>query len=258
MYKVLQPLFMKKYSTLTLRPLWIVLPFLPLICSFYNLSTLLYSCVIFVLFIYFFPLLIVLYACMFLTVILPERFFPVFQAGAVCMAFVYCGFIAYYANKKLSGYSIQLSLCQICTVYLLVLSSISLSVSCIFGYPASNKKPRFIFDDEVHLIRELKNYRDDFGMGMSRQHFLRIEYEDDFVDRCIAQYSLMPYPVQDVPELFWSSYIIWWQPNPSSNTRALISEKFTFDQKVFHDGKHFFIYDMPDEQICYIWYKSIF
>lgn len=248
----------RQYSFNSLRPLWVMLPFLPLICYFYNLSTLLYSGVIFVVFIYFFPLLVVFYACMFLTVVLPERLFPVFQAGAVSMVFVYCGLVSYYANKKLSGSSIQLSLCQICPVYLIVLSAISLSVSSIFGFPASNEKPRSIFDDEVHLIRGLKNYRDDFGMGMSRQHFLRIEYEGDFVDRCIAQYSLMPYPVQDVPELFWDSYIVWWQPKPSANTRVLISKKFIFDQNVFHGGKHFFIYDMPDEQVCYIWYKSIF
>jgi hypothetical protein len=248
--------FEKRYRFRTLRPLWLILPFVPLICYFYNFSTIYFLGVF--LFIYFLPLLIVLYASMFIAFILPSSFDSIVHTIVILMIFAYCGLLAYYANRKCSQFSTRLSLIQILAVYILILTPISISVTSIFGVPASSHNPIYDVHESQHLIRRLKSYRDDFGVGISRQYFIRIEYQGDFLKPYIDRFELSPYPLNDIPAVFWDKNIVWWQPNKTSAAKVYISEKFTFDQKIFHGGSHVFIYDQPSEQVCYIWYKNIF
>lgn len=245
----------KKFSIRVLRPLWLTLPFLPCLAPLFNLSSLLYSGAILFIFIYFFPAMVVIFACSFL-ILLPDWFDPVLKVGAGLICIGYCGVIAYCTDQKLRKKTTKLSIKSVLSIYSAIMIPFLLLVLAAAGFPPSNEMPIYQLKNQQHLIQDIKTFRDEYQF-IDTQYFILISYNEGFIEYCIKTFDLASYPVNDIPKPFWNQYILWWQPRKHSDARAYISANFDFFQRGA-DSDHYFIYVMPNDQICYIWYKQNF
>lgn len=238
-----------------LRPLWLLLPFSPFLALLFNLSILFYTGIVFVLFIYFFPVLVVIYACLVFT-LLPDSFDPLLKTCAGMMMIGYCGIIAYYIDQKMRVKKTQLTTAKTATIYGVTISILGIILLTAAGFPASSEMPIYELKDQQQWIENIKSYRDDYGF-IDKQFFIRTAYKKGFIEHCVNTFNLKPYQINEIPKPFWNKFIIWWHPRLTDNARAYCSENFDF-YKRGEDGDHFFFFDMPSEQVCYIWFKNNF
>jgi hypothetical protein len=72
------------------------------------------------------------------------------------------------------------------------------------------------------------------------------------MDVCKEVLPVEPYDINEIPETFWNKDIFWWYPHFYPEATAFISEHFDFQNHVYEDGFHYFIYAIPSQRVCYI------
>lgn len=123
-----------------------------------------------------------------------------------------------------------------------------------FGFPPSRNNP----------IKEIRDYENDFEHVYSYtwrrsfavdEYYVKIHYSKNIIDDLVMELKLTP--TKSVPKEFIDLHIIWWEPNLSKKTMAYQTSGFKSYKNPLV-GDSYFLLDLPEERVCYIWKRYFF